>query len=260
MTSPVDIVCQALQNIGSQAFISSFDEPSTEANLAKLLYTPTLDMLLRSAHWNFARKQQQLTLLKAAAGTQENPNSVPPFPPQPWLFEYAYPSDCLKVRFIPALFPPSPVNPPLTTAPQVLIPNTPLANYGVAFVVGNDKDLFGNPATVILTNLCQAQAVYTARIDNPDLWDSSFEQAMVYTLAAKFVNSLARNKALFDDMSGMALQIVNSARASDGNEGTNTSDHYPDWMQARSESGLLFSSAYYVGWDSFSLAWSGGAW
>jgi hypothetical protein len=261
MTAPVDIVNQALQGIGSQAFISTFADGSVESNLAALLYEPTLNQLLRAAHWNFARKQRALTLLRAAIGTPENPSGALQTPPQPWLYEYAYPSDCLKVRFLPALFPPSPVNPPLTTAPQVMIPNTPMANYGTAFVVGQDSDLFDNPARVILTNLCQAQAVYTALVDNPDLWDSSFEQAMVYTLGAKFVNGIARNKALFDDMAQMAMNIVNQARVTDGNEGVTTSDHLPDWMQVRAQSGMLFAGAqFYTGWDSFNLGWTGGAW
>lgn len=261
MTSPVQVVNESLQNIGSQAFINSFADGSTESNLANLLYEPTLLQLLRAAHWNFARKQRPLTLLRAAIGTQENPSGALQTPPQPWLYEYAYPSDCVLVRFLPALFNPNPVNPPLTTAPQVLIPNTPLANYGTAFVVGQDSDLFGNPAKVVLTNLCQAQVVYTAMVDDCDLWDSSFQQAMVYTLGAKFVNAIARNKALFDDMSQMAMNIVNQARVTDGNEGVTTSDHLPDWMQARMTSGMLFAGAnLQQGWDSFNLGWTGGAW
>jgi hypothetical protein len=260
VTSPIDVINESLQVIGSQAFISSLDDGSTEANAASIFYEPTLKMILRSAHWNFARKQVALTLVKAAAGTTSNPNGTDPTPPPPWLYEYAYPSDCLKVRFLPALYQGAVTNPPLTTAPAMMIPASPLANYGVPFVVGGDKDAVGNRATMIFTDLSQAQAVYTALIDDPDLWDSSFQQAMVYTLGAKFVNAIARNKALFDDMAAMAANIVNQARVSDGNEGTTTSDNLPDWMRVRANSGLLFAGTWYQGWDNFSLGWAGGAW
>src|SRR5271157_3439941 len=100
---PVGIVNIALQKIGAQATVSSINpsDGSTEGNAAAILYQPTMDALMRAAHWNFTRFQVAGTLIKAAIGTPENlTGTTLPVPLQPWLYEYATPPDCLKVRYI----------------------------------------------------------------------------------------------------------------------------------------------------------------
>lgn len=233
------------------------NEGSTESDAAQILYGPTLKMLLRAAHWNFARKQISMTMIFAANGTPENPTGTPPFPPIPWLYEYAYPSDCMKARYVPALLQvQGGTTVPLTTAPQAtFLPVPQNSAYGVKFLVGTDTaPLTGTPQTVILTNLPQAMLVYTAYIDNPDLWDSAFREAMMYSLSAKLINAIARNKALFDDMAALAQNVVNQARVSDGNEGVTDQDHLPDFIAVRGTTGSFMYPGYsFQGWDNFSL-------
>lgn len=256
MTSWTDVTNEALQNIGSQAFISSLTEDSTEAQAANVLFDPTLRMLLRTAHWNFARKQIIMSLISAAQGTPENPPGTPPVPPLPWLYEYAYPSDCLQARYVPALVQPTTTSPPLTTAPnQSFTPLPQNPSYGVKFLIASDTNaLTGTPQTVVLTNMPKAQLVYTAYIANPDLWDSTFREAMMYSLSAKLINAIARNKALFDEMAALAQNVVNQARVSDGNEGVTSQDHLPDWMAVRGATGFIGYPGYtWMGWSNFSL-------
>src|SRR5882724_10452051 len=180
--TPVDIVNTALDNIGARFSVTSLNPPLPPPNAAVCArqYQLRMDALFRAAHWNCARRQTTggLTLLKAAQGTPENPNGTTlPIPPIPWQYEYAYPSDCLAARY---LIP----NPPTigSTSPPILsggVAQTPIwyPPIGFKFAVAIDNDASGNQIKVILTDLEFAQLVYTARIDNPDLWDPHFQNA-----------------------------------------------------------------------------------
>jgi hypothetical protein len=105
----LNIINRSALAVGMQSQVSSLNEGSALANAASTLYTPTFEQLARSAPWNCLRKEATLTLLAAAQGTPENPEGTTlPLPPVPWLYQYAYPSDCLQMRFIvPSLPPPN---------------------------------------------------------------------------------------------------------------------------------------------------------
>jgi hypothetical protein len=262
MVSKVDIVNMGLFNAGTASTITSIDpsDGSTEADTASVLYQPQIDSLMRSAHWNFARKQDLMTLLKAAQGTPENPDGSLPTPLQPWLYEYAYPDTCLKARFILPLVNTQGTNPPLMTG--IALESTLVAyQASIPFVVGLDTDDNGNLIKVILTNASMAQLVYTIRVLDPNLWDQNFVIAASALLGLFFVNPLARNTKLFTDLGSMLKGVVEQARISDGNEGTPQFDHIPDWIRVRELGGGLWlgpGGAYpcWYGWDS--LAYPGG--
>jgi len=255
LTVPVDICNRALQEIGAQATISTINpsDGSTEGNACSILYTPKIQALHRSAHWNFARKQLALTQLKAQivnGVVSTNP------PPVPWLYEYAYPEDCLKARFL------IPLN---LIDGQPVIPFTTGANVApiflrseaAPFVVGTDLDSTKNTIRVILTNVPAAILVYTADFSQlPDLWDPHFANAADAYLGAWLVNALARNRDLWRDQMALVKDVVEAARVSDGNEGITTVDHYPDWMRVRAATGAYYQyydSQCYYGWDSVSF-------
>lgn len=253
MTSPVEVVNIALAEIGVQKSISSFTDNSTEAKVAKLLYKPKIEALMRAARWNCARKQDNLTLLKAISingVTSDTP------PPRPWFYEYAYPSDCLQARYlIPDVLNTGEINPPLTTADNL----APYA-WGVGsipFAVANDQ-IDTRPTRVILTNLQNAILVYTFYIEDPTQWDPQFMAAATSFLGAWFVNALGRNRALAGDQGAIAREMVAAARITDGNEGVTTADHSPDWIRIRGiSSGFVTDTRYLNAWDP--LAFPGGA-
>lgn len=251
-TTALSICNRALLEIGAQAQISSFNEASNEANAASTLYAPTRDMLLRAAHWNFTRKQASLSQLKAyqVNGTIQTGDAAPPVP---WQYEYAYPSDCLKARYlVPIQIYPTTTPPPMTGSTPVPIAYLP-APMNIPFVIGTDTPVSSTTTqTVILTQLYQAQLVYTARIENPDLWDPMFQEAMVATLAAKFVNALARNSSLFNQCVAVAKDIVLQARVTDGDEIPTSQDHLPDFIQARGVRSFGGDGMYYGWYDSYS--------
>jgi hypothetical protein len=254
----------ALDSIGARYSITSLDPPAPAPNAVMVArhYQPKIDALHRAAHWNFARKQQALTLLKAAKGTPENAaGTTLPIPPFPWQYEYAYPSDCLLMRYLLC-------NPQNATGS-----NLPVFGGGVAatpllwgwqpagrFVVAVDTDASGNQIKVILTDVEFAEGVYTARIVNPDLWDSQFLLAGTATLGAWLINPTSGDGEMLKNTIAIVAGIVNQARVSDGNEGVTSTDHVPDWMAVRGVTGLWafneMAGAYY-GWQGLALPGGG---
>lgn len=246
----ISISNRALLSIGARAQISSLTEGSTEADAISVLFTPTFENLARTAYWNCLRKQATLSLIWAAAGTPENVNGTTlPFPPTPWCYGYQLPSDCLHAR---AIIPSCPIPAGLNTVgfpSPVMIPGQGQIPFEIAYGV----DASNNPITVVLTNQSQSQLMYTVNQQNPAVWDSAFQQAMVSALAAYLVPALSLNLPLMNSSIATAERIIAQARAMDANEGTSSQDHIPDWIQARRQ-------GYGYGWGSYGGGWgvSGG--
>lgn len=177
-------------------------------------------------------------MIAAAQGTPENPDGTTlPVPPVPWLYSYAYPSDCLAFWYIMPSFP---VNSGSST-PATTIQNTagtfiPMGGQ-IPFAVSSSNDTNNSPIEIILTNQDQAVGVYTANIPNPAIWDSLFQAGMVASLAAYLVPALSLDLPLMDRSVASAERIIATARAADGNEGVTVMDHLPDWMAARAGGG-----------------------
>lgn len=250
MASPTDQVAlcnRSLSQIGGKSQVSSISpsDGSTPADKCSLLFVPTFQALGRAAWWNCLQKQVTLSLLGAAPGTPEGgDDGVGILPSSPWLYCYGEPIDCLKARAIVPTFPAQ------GTGISVYATNNdaPLFIRGmgqIPFKVAYNTDAQGNPLTVILTNQSQAQLAYTVDQQNPVIWDTQFQAAFVAALAAYLVPALALNITLMNLQIGVADRIIAEARASDGNEGTNSQDHTPDWIRARSGG----SGGWYDGWN-----------
>lgn len=263
MTTELDIANRALSAIGARSgaagttsALTSFNEKSNEAFQVNLLFHSTRDDLLRSAHWNFCRKTAVLTLLKSAPGTPENPAAAtawtPAFPAPPWLYEYSYPTDCLKMRTICRQMQYSGGGGYAYPAAFGLGGG---GDHSQKFIVATDQDSGGNPINVVLCNANKALGVYTAKIINPDNWDSNFQQAMVSGLASRLVIPLSGDKQMKQELMQEAQMYVQNARITDGNEGTTTTDHMPDWIAVRGVAGDGLLGGFTMGWDS--VAWLG---
>src|ERR1700761_6202888 len=104
--NPADMINLALGRIGFKDRVGSLYEGSFAAKQALDLYSQTRDEMMRAVDYGFAERNIQMTLLKRApVGGYVPPNLWNPTvnPPVPWVFEYAYPDDCLKVRAIKPL-------------------------------------------------------------------------------------------------------------------------------------------------------------
>lgn len=240
MTTQTEICNRALQAIGTRSTISSLTDGSNEAINCAMLFNPTRQQLLRAARWNFADFMQQLSLLLAAPGTPENP-TLPTnpiwvqgqMPPLPWLYEYAYPQDCLRVRrVIPqslSTFPGVPLFSVPSGSGAFWSPNGP----GTKFKVTTDRDAQNNQRTVVVTNTENAICEYTQDITNTVVFDPTFTEALVNAMAGKLALSLTGDKALASQKFQLANAQITQARADDANEGITIINSVPDWIRTR---------------------------
>lgn len=257
MVADVDIVNMALAAIGTQSTVTSINpsDGSTEANNAAILYTPVRQGLLRAVNWNFARKQANLNLLKSATDT----NSTCPVP---WQFEYAYPQDSLRLRFLlPPFTNTSTSSGTVIPAGVTLAPPWPVG-VNIPFTVAVDTDSKNNNVRVILSNLQNAIAVYTADISDPALFDSGFVDAFVHMMASRLVIALSGNQGLSDRMMKTAQGYIDGARISDGDEGTQQQNRTPDWIRVRGHipSGFGLGCGYGDGYSDYYPYYPWGAW
>ena len=155
MASKVKIWNMALVNVGSSGFIQSPTEDSEEANHCRVVYDEAIKSTLESLDWNFAR-------VKAALSDLGTPDSD-------WLYQYAYPSNCVKARKI------------LTTIRN----EKPLP-----FQIGLNADA---NKKVVNTDVDSAILVYTADIKNEALFPSSFAIALSWHVAMSIAGPLAGN-------------------------------------------------------------------
>jgi hypothetical protein len=113
MTAEVDIVNRALQSAGTRTNVTSAEltaafagsPTSNEAREAALVLRSFRDQLIRMAPWQCVTRFNNLVYITSVPTTPENASSGPPLwspgtPPPPWAYEYQYPVDCLRARWI----------------------------------------------------------------------------------------------------------------------------------------------------------------
>jgi hypothetical protein len=278
---PSDVASQVLDAIGSTYVLGDISEGSREGQVILRAYGQCLRQLLRGANWDFARASAPLLLLADATGQTPNVGTVVA---SGYQYCYAYPIDCMKIRFIQrnhqypgSAFPPGNISIP---------PNTPMTtNMGAGFpcsrprparfVIATDSNYPAAPGsltwdtqgvgpnsrTVILTDVKDAHATYTALILYPSQWDSLFRAALVAYIASEVALPLTANKAfglqLRNQQIAIAKMKIEQARLVDGNEAATSSDIPVDWMDARRTGGGSRWSGYGIGGDGYGY---GGGW
>lgn len=251
MSSETEVCNLALSHLGARSTIASLVEDSNEARSCNLVYATVRDIVLGMAFWNFARKTATLSLIKSAPGTPSNPGATgsvwtTDWPAPPWLYEYAYPSDCIQVRFI---------CPQMNTGvdgipifgPGVVTSLPTFIGTAVRFAPATDE--VGTPpaqANVILTNQYQAIGVYTTRITNTNLFSAQFIDALAAAIAGRICMALTGDKGLMEGMYELANAFVIQARATDGNEGLTIQDTMADWITARGGFGQPDAGSFFV--------------
>lgn len=176
VSSPADVINAALVRLGYKLRVGSLYDGSYAAKKALDCYGQTRDALLNQGDWGFAERNTLLTLLKQAPPGGYIPPLLwsPAYPPLPWFFEYAYPSDCLRIRSVK----PTPI----------IIPNMDPQPY--IFSEDNDTSLTP-PARVILCNVPNAILVYVGQETDVTLYNVGFTEALIAALARRLAATLA---------------------------------------------------------------------
>ncbi len=233
----VDLANRALGAIGARTTITSLVENSPEAIACAREFAPARDELLRKAHWDFARKAINGTVLKSAPGTPGNTDPATAIwvpatqPPLPWLFEYQYPSDCMQVRrIVPQLTSMMGLSTPIFTNGRYAYPVNPNTVFVIPFVKAYDTSL---AQTVILTNQYQAIIEYTFKQTAVAFWDSMFTEAFVILLATKIVFELTGKVSITRDAMERYMFLVEQAQAADANEGLTIWNTESEFIAAR---------------------------
>jgi len=259
--TPEAVANEALEAAGIDFVIGQLTEGTTTAQKVLRKYRPCLSSMLRGAHWTFCRKESPLQLIADASGQTPNVGTIVP---SNFLYSYALPADCAKVRYIPAnlagINPPIPTDnivPPDDTAP--LTTGNPQPGWvgqrivPTRFLVTNDTNYIPEGAsnniqgvspigqTVICSNQQFARCVYTFYATYPNLWDELFRSAMVAFLASEIALTLAADKkfgvAMRDHNIAIAKDKIREARATNANEMWTSSDLQVDWVRARISGG-----------------------
>lgn len=200
VTSPADMINLTLRRIGYNGRVGNLYDGSKAAKAALDIYGQTRDELLRDGDWDFAEVTAMLTLLKQApAGGYIPPNLwSTAYPPLPWMYEYARPLDCLKIRAVK----------PVPLFLPVMDPQPHL------FSAGFDDDL-PNPAQVILCNVPAAVLTYTGQPTSPATWEADFIEA----LAAALGRRLAPNLVGWEAAKLLAIDEKNSQQIAEMEQG-----------------------------------------
>lgn len=168
-TTQLAVCNTALELIKSQDLLTGGNFPTfigspAIATAANVLYGPVRDLLLREINPEFSR----ITIAASPAAALA--------PVVPWLYEYLYPSDALRIRQ---------VRPPGAGLGALADPNDPSP---VRAAVAYDPNV---SAKVVLTNQQNALLVYTSNAPLEAVWDPDFAEAMARRLANPFAMAIA---------------------------------------------------------------------
>jgi hypothetical protein len=243
MTSEVDMANRALGEMRGN-LISSFTDGSEEAKYVNLFYNNVRRKLLRTAPWGFCRATVQLTPTGSVINSP--PNNTYPF-----VAQYAYPPDCVKLRYVLPQPPPLPNQTILSTDESLFWSPWMMPSRQFRFL-----ESFTNGTRMIQANITNAIGVYNADVQDPTLWDDLFEDAFAMALAYKLIMPLSGDVGLKSDFMNGALAAITAARAADGNEAQPTTDNTPDWIQARGYpsapfGGVILPGQWMCTWDDY---------
>ncbi len=187
----------ALDFVGSDEIIESYNEQSVAAGLLRRRDEPSREMVLESYNWSFARVHLTLALDGDVAPTN-------------WAFRYQYPSNCLKARYI--------VNP------------SDINDQSIPF------DVMLNEAAdtkTIVTDWEEAELAYTANIVSPGLFSQHFGVTLAHLLAHRMAPKLTRDQNIIEREWQLYNQSLQIASGHDANEAVAKEPRDGDLVSAR---------------------------
>lgn len=197
MSSVVEICNRALANLSHSIRIADIDENSNEADLCRLYYDSSRKRTLRAFPWNFAMAHELLAEL------DDDPVN------DRWSVMYGMPAGCLAVRAIL----PEPAGGPVN-------------KFEVA--LNADKN-----AKVILCDVGDATCRFTADIEDPELFDPQFDDALSWHLASQMAIALTGSVQMKQMAETQFQNVINATMVSDSSEGQPDDVPEAEWIRAR---------------------------
>lgn len=184
MASVTEICNRALIRLGADT-ITDITEDSKEGRLCNILYNQIRKELLRSHPWNFATKR---SILASEVTT----------PDFEYDFQYALPSDCLRVlKFYDSSY-----------------------NWKVE----NTKILTNDPAPYVY---------YVSDVTDPTIFDSLFNSMLVIKLALELSYAITGATFAASALSEEYKKLRADAKLFDAQEGTPDQFDDGDWLESR---------------------------
>jgi hypothetical protein len=198
----VDICNLALSRLGDEATVSSIDPPegSVQATHCARFYPMALDACLDEHYWSFCTVRGSLALLSAA-------------PAFGWTYAYAEPNKCNDII-------------------GIYLPGAPDDKNPQPFEV----EALDDGTTVIYTNVQNAAARYTVRVDDPAKYPALFVDALVLRLMAYLAGPVVKGmEGVKMSQSCLQLHLVMLAKAteSDTSQRKVTLTHNPEHLRVR---------------------------
>jgi len=209
MTSKVAICNIALSHIGAFG-ISSLTESTKESIECNKFYDVSLLGTLEGHNWSFARKWQDLAL-------RTDTNSR-------WDYVYALPSDCARTRYL------SDGSYSSTGTSSDLDSDRFLNTGKIEFEIGVSSDLTQN---VLMTNLADAELVYTAKVTTTNLFSAKFVEALAYKLAAYLAQPMKGSPQLATQMLNAYQLLLSDAEVNDANSDYKKEEAVNNFVSAR---------------------------
>lgn len=185
MTSEVQICNMALGHVRADNRVQTvfpFPEDSEEARQCFIFYETARDAVLEAHQWSFAAREATLAL---TANT----------PPTRWTYEYAFPADCIK--------------------PRAIAPTGHTAEP-IPFETAIDSDL---GQRLIWTDEAAASLIYTARVEDPNVYTPGFVTAFARRLGAELAIPLKGDAKIQDAQLNAFNALISMVATSDANTG-----------------------------------------
>ncbi len=194
----VSIFNLALNAIGGRSNLSSTTERDRGAEVCRLWYPVVRDQILAAAPWPSCKAFSRLALLRERPDAEWTPQD-----PEPgYQFAYSSPNDMLHPRYL-----------------------SDFSKFSLSSFTGNIKAINVNIESPVL--------VYTKRNYVVGSWESELQMAIAYGLAANIAMPVTGKAQRAQLMIQQANDLVLTARQNAANEGEETFETLPDWIQAR---------------------------
>lgn len=197
MMDDVTVCNMALGHIGADSISTLTNSRNKNAEFCNTYFEPARDATLEGFDWNFARVRRTLAELSDAA-------------PDDWAHAYTYPTDCVKFR-------------------RILTANR-RTNDLIPYEIALKED---QSSKYILTELRDAVGIYTARVQNLDLWEMLAIEAMSWKLASLLVVPILRKIDAVPSMDRMFQIKLSTAQAGSANETQRDKDPESTFVEAR---------------------------